>query len=67
MIVSGIALLIGVLLLLVAVNDWRVAGFGDLDYEQTMRWVIPGVTITALAVQTVFSSFFASILGIKRK
>lgn len=64
---SGIALLIGVGLLLVAVNDWRLAGFGDLNYAQTLRWVIPGSTITALAVQTVFSSFFASILGIKRK
>jgi hypothetical protein len=32
-----------------------------------MRWVIPGATLTTLAVQTVFSSFFATILGMKRK
>jgi glycosyltransferase involved in cell wall biosynthesis len=67
LIISIIALFVGLLLLLVAVNEWRQAGFGDLDYDHTMRWVIPGATITALAVQTVFSSFFASILGIKRK
>lgn len=64
---SGLALLVGLAFLLIAVNEWRVARFGNLDYTHTMRWVIPGATITALAVQTVFSSFFASILGLKRK
>lgn len=60
-------LLVGVTFLLIAVNEWRLAGFGNLDYAHTMRWVIPGATITALAVQSVFSSFFASVLGLKRK
>jgi len=34
----------GGLLLVGAVNQWRLAGFGDLDYARTMRWVIPGAT-----------------------
>jgi glycosyltransferase involved in cell wall biosynthesis len=67
LIASAVALLLGLALLLVSVNEWRLAGFGDLNYAETMRWVIPGATITALAVQTVFFSFFASILGIKRR
>jgi glycosyltransferase involved in cell wall biosynthesis len=67
LIISGIALLVGILFLGIAINEWRLAGFGKLDYAHTMRWVIPGATITALAVQTVFSSFFASVLGLKRK
>jgi len=67
LIFSGVALLSGLTLLLMAVNEWRLAGWGNLDYAHTMRWVIPGATITALAVQTIFSSFFASILGLKRK
>lgn len=67
LIFSAIALLVGLAFLLVAVNEWRLTGFGELDYAQTMRWVIPGATITALAVQTVFSSFFLSILGMKTK
>lgn len=67
LIFSAFGLLIGIGLLLVAINEWRVAGFGNLDPSHTMRWVIPGATITALAVQTVFSSFFASVLGLKRK
>lgn len=64
---SGIILFVGVVLLLLAINDWRLSGFGRLDYSHTMRWVIPGATLTALGVQTMFSSFFASILGMKRK
>ena len=57
----------GALLLAGAVNQWRLEGFGDLDYSRTMRWVIPGVTLTALGFQTVLSSFFASILGMRRR
>jgi len=48
------------------VNQWRRHDFGHLDYSQTMRWVIPGVTLTALGFQTIFSSFFVSILRMRR-
>lgn len=61
------ALLLGLVLLAGAVNQWREADFGPLDYAQTMRWVIPGVTLSALGFQTVLSSFFISILGMRRK
>jgi len=64
---SALALLIGLALLLAAVNQWRLTGFGRLEYAQTMRLVVPGVTLTALGFQTVISSFFVSILGMKRK
>lgn len=57
----------GLLLLAGAINLWRVAGFGTLDYSRTMRWVIPGVTLTALGFQTMLSSFFLSILGMRRR
>jgi hypothetical protein len=49
------------------VNQWRLAGFGNLDYERTMRWVIPGATLTAWGFQTFVSSFFISILGTPRR
>jgi glycosyltransferase involved in cell wall biosynthesis len=58
---------VGVLLLLWAVNYWRSLGFGQLDYAYTMRWVIPGATLTALGFQTILSGFFVSILGMNRK
>jgi len=65
--ISVLALLIGVSLLAVAVFKWQSTGFGRLDYGQTMRLVIPGATLTALAIQTIFSSFFVSILGMARR
>lgn len=67
LIIGGTSLLAGLGLLLVAVNQWRMHDFGRLDYSQTMRWVIPGATLTALGFQTILSSFFVSILGMRRR
>jgi len=64
---SVLAILVGGGLLLTAVNDWRLAGFGPLDYASTMRLVVPGASLIALGFQTGLSSFFISILGMGRK
>jgi glycosyltransferase involved in cell wall biosynthesis len=65
--VAAFVLCLGVALLLAAVNKWRLTGFGHLDYSETMRIVIPGATLTTIAVQTLFSSFFISLLGMQRR
>jgi glycosyltransferase involved in cell wall biosynthesis len=62
-----LALVLGLALLLMAVNQWRLSDFGRLDYSHTMRWVIPGATLTALGFQTVLASFLMSILGMHRR
>ncbi len=67
LILAVLTLLCGVGLLLAAVDAWRRVDFGVLDYARTMRLVIPGATLTALGFQTVLFSFFASLLGMKRK
>lgn len=67
LVLGVVALLIGIGLLLAAVAQWQAAGFGRLDYAHTMRWVIPGVTLTALGFQTVLASFFVAVLGWYRK
>ena len=67
LIIAAGTLLVGLMLLLAAVNQWRLADFGHLDYAETMRLVVPGVTLTALGFQTIFSSFFLSILGMCRR
>jgi hypothetical protein len=67
LVIAALALLIGLVFLLAAVNQWRLADFGRFDYAQTMRLVVPGMTLTALGFQTVMSSFFVSILGMKRR
>ena len=60
-------LLAGLVLLGMAFGEWWSTGFGHLEYAQTMRRVIPGVTLTALGFQTILSSFFVSILGLKKQ
>jgi glycosyltransferase involved in cell wall biosynthesis len=67
LILSGLGLLVGLGLLLAAVQQWKLAGFGQLDYAKTMRLVVPGATLTALSFQTILSSFFVSILGMRRR
>jgi len=46
---------------------WDQLSFGNLDPARTMRIVIPSVTSLTLGCQTLFSSFFLSILGMKRR
>jgi hypothetical protein len=49
------------------VDKWWAVDFGRLEYAQTMRFVIPGVTLTMLGFQTILNSFFASILLMRRR
>jgi len=65
--IGALGFLAGLILLGTAVWQWKAVHFGRLDYAVTMRWVIPGATLTALGFQTVLSSFFVSILGMKRR
>ena len=65
LVAGAVGLVVGIALLVVAVLQWREQGFGDLDYSRTMRWVIPGVTLTAGGLLTVLSSFFISILRLE--
>jgi hypothetical protein len=67
LILGVVAMIAGAALLLAAVNQWRLAGFGNLDYARTMRLVIPGSALTALGFQTLLSSFFLGILGMARR
>jgi hypothetical protein len=64
----GICAFVGGLVLIAnTANEWRTLGFGHLDYSETLRWVIPGVTLSALGFQTMLSGFFVSILGMSRR
>ena len=59
---AAVVMLIGLLLLGVALNRWRLADFGELDYASTMRVVIPGVTLVALGFQAILGGFLVSVL-----
>jgi glycosyltransferase involved in cell wall biosynthesis len=57
----------GLALLAWALLRWKNAHFGNLDYPSTMRLVIPAFAFIALGSQTLFSSFFISILSLRRR
>jgi glycosyltransferase involved in cell wall biosynthesis len=65
--VGAVGMAVGLTLLGGAVHQWASVDFGALNYAHTMRWVIPGVMLTALGFQTILSSFFGSLLGMRRK
>jgi glycosyltransferase involved in cell wall biosynthesis len=61
---GALLFLLGVAGTAVAVLSWGAVGFGNLDPRLTMREVIPAAVLLTLGVQTIFASFFLSILGI---
>lgn len=67
LILGLVIMLIGLTLLVIAIFQWWATNFGALDYSYTMRWVIPGVTLSSLGFQTILSSFFLSILVMNPK
>ncbi len=50
-----------------AVGAWGSRHFGPLDYSHTMRLVIPAALLLILGAQTIFASFFMSVLGLRRR
>jgi len=65
-IVAGLFLgVVGLAFLIAGILKWKAAGFGLISYPDSLRLVIPAVTCMTLGVQTVFSSFFLSILQLK--
>lgn len=47
--------------------SWVSAGFGSLDYSETMRWMVPAVGVVALGVQFAFSRMMLNILSLARR
>jgi glycosyltransferase involved in cell wall biosynthesis len=62
-IVAGIA---GITMIGVIVWRWWRQDFGPLDYPQTMRWVVPGVTLVAIGFQTAMASLMSGVLMMQR-
>ncbi len=64
---GSLLLIAGVSMLVIAVDSWRLANFGQLDYASMMRLVIPAMTATAIGFQTMVSSFFLGVLRLARR
>lgn len=57
---------IGFLVNLGLVTVWWKSGFSQLNYAVTMRWALWGLTALVVGVQTIYSSFFLSMLKMSR-
>jgi glycosyltransferase involved in cell wall biosynthesis len=67
LIVGSALLLFGLAGSVYAFGSWGSRSFGPLDPSQTLRIVIPAITSLTLGCQIVLSSFFLSILGLRRR
>jgi glycosyltransferase involved in cell wall biosynthesis len=67
LLVGGLLMLLGVGGSIFAVSGWARQSFGALDIEHTLRIVMPSVFALTMGVQITFSSFFLSILGLRRR
>ena len=66
-IVAGLLILLaGLVMFARALWLWKQADFGLLpSTEENLRRLIPAATLILLGIQSVFSSFFMSVLGLK--
>jgi hypothetical protein len=65
--VAGAALLLtGLGLNLWLVQEWLGQDLGNLEVRRTMRVALWGLTAMVLGVQTIYGSFFLSMLGMAR-
>jgi len=67
LIFGGLLMLIGLVGSILAVSYWARDSFGALNPSRTLRLVMPSVFSLTLGVQITTSSFFLSILGLRRR
>jgi glycosyltransferase involved in cell wall biosynthesis len=67
LVLGAVLLAAGLLVATLALDAWRAAEFRTLEPRQVMRQMIPAVTLLTVGAQTIFASFFLSILGLRKK
>lgn len=65
-IIGVLIMLIGVGLLSYTLIDWKIAHFGHLSYQNSLRKVIPAVTCIGMGIQIIFFGFALAILGLEK-
>lgn len=67
LLVGALLLTLGFTLTFYTYRSWGNQAFGPLEPTRTFRLVIPAVLSLLLGLQIVLSSFFLSVLGMKRR
>ncbi|MFZ8804244.1 MAG: hypothetical protein ACO2PO_14840, partial [Candidatus Calescibacterium sp.] len=58
---------IGVAGVIWSVYGWYEVGFKELNYQVTMRKLVPSLVLVAISIQGIFNSFMFSILMLEVK
>ena len=66
LLISGLTAATGCSIILGVTAQWAATGFGELNYANSMRWIIPAVGMIALSAQCAASSFLLSVLRMAR-
>lgn len=62
LVAAALLFVAGIAMSLYAVSLWAARDFGPLDPSETMRWVIPSVTLMAVAGELGLAAFFLEAL-----
>ena len=65
--IGFISIVLGIIIFIVAVIQWKDTGFSELNAEVFMRFVIPSATLIEIGIETVFASFLMGILKIEKR
>ncbi len=64
---GGAMTLLGIVLSVMPILMWKRAGFGPMDPVHMVRATSAGLVCLTLGLETIFASFFLSVLGYVRK
>jgi glycosyltransferase involved in cell wall biosynthesis len=67
LVIGATLVFIGLGMSVYAVSSWGAHSFGNLEPNKILRIVIPSVTALMIGFEVILSSFFLSVLGMKRK
>src|SRR5690606_13658537 len=67
LVIGFLLIALGLIGSVLALSAWSATDFGRLDYSRTLRLTIPAIVGLTLGCQTVFASFFLSVLGLRRR
>jgi hypothetical protein len=67
LIFGAVLLLIGLGLGIYAVARWHAAGFGAVTATRMLRFTLPSATALMLGIESIFASFFLSLLQIRNR
>lgn len=67
LVVGAFLVILGVAETFFALRAWSARDFGPLEVSRSLRLVIPAVLSLTMGAQIVLSSFFLSVLGLRRR